>query len=273
VLTAYAALGFILLAYADHRPAALLRSAKRWWIAALLVVALWGASSIWLDSLVQEGIDVRAIPELNLEAYALYSAGSWSEQVPFRISDYLMVQFSIALAAVPQIVALFLTGYLAGRLGWLAHPRRHPRLWRNAARLGWLALPFAAAGGWLIWRTVLETPGTPNYLGYALQLPGSALLLLYLALLLRVSARAPVARVLTWLAPAGRMPLTNYLSQSVLMGVLLSGWGLGWGASASHAQLALLALAIVLVQWTASRLWLAHFAQGPVEAVWRRLAA
>jgi uncharacterized membrane protein YeiB len=37
-------------------------------------------------------------------------------------------------------------------------------------------------------------------------------------------------------------------------------------------QLALLAAAIVSVQWVASRWWMARHAQGPLEAVWRRLA-
>jgi uncharacterized protein len=66
------------------------------------------------------------------------------------------------------------------------------------------------------------------------------------------------------------MPLTNYIAQSVAMGLLLSGWGFGLGASASRAELALLALAIVAVQLVASRAWIGRFGEGPLEAVWRR---
>ena len=74
-----------------------------------------------------------------------------------------------------------------------------------------------------------------------------------------------------WLAPAGRMPLTNYLLQSVVMGALLSGWGLGWGATLARAELALLGIAIALVQIVLSRLWVAHFGSGPLETLWRRV--
>ena len=49
------------------------------------------------------------------------------------------------------------------------------------------------------------------------------------------------------------MPLTNYLMQSVLMGALLSGWGLGLGATWRHAELAVLAFVIVVIQVAASR--------------------
>jgi uncharacterized protein len=88
---------------------------------------------------------------------------------------------------------------------------------------------------------------------------------LYAAAFLR---RAPDA-VVAWLAPAGRMPLTNYLLQSVAMAVLLPGWGLGLGAVLDYAQLALLALVVFGVQLLASRWWLARRAQGPLEALWR----
>jgi uncharacterized protein len=73
-----------------------------------------------------------------------------------------------------------------------------------------------------------------------------------------------------WLAPAGRMPLTNYLMQSLLMGVALSGWGLGLGAQLEYTELAALALMLYALQLVASRVWLQRWNQGPVEALWRR---
>jgi uncharacterized protein len=76
---------------------------------------------------------------------------------------------------------------------------------------------------------------------------------------------------IAWLAPAGRMPLTNYLMQSVLMGALLTGWGLALGLTLHRAELALLALAIVAVQIVLSRWWIARFGQGPVEWLWSRV--
>jgi uncharacterized protein len=66
------------------------------------------------------------------------------------------------------------------------------------------------------------------------------------------------------------MPLTNYIAQSILMGLLLSGWGFGLGAVLGRAELALLALAIVAVQIVASRAWIARFGHGPLEALWHR---
>jgi uncharacterized protein len=66
------------------------------------------------------------------------------------------------------------------------------------------------------------------------------------------------------------MPLTSYLAQSVVLGFLLSGWGLGLGAALNRGELAVLALAIVAGQLPLSRWWIARFGRGPMEAWWAR---
>ena len=73
-----------------------------------------------------------------------------------------------------------------------------------------------------------------------------------------------------WLAPAGRMPLTNYLLQSIAMGASLSGWGLALASRLGYAETTALALAIFAAQLALSHWWLRRFGQGPLERVWRR---
>ena len=75
-----------------------------------------------------------------------------------------------------------------------------------------------------------------------------------------------------WLAPVGRMALSNYLLQSLIGTWLLQGPGLGWGASLRPAEMLGLVLVIMAGQVLLSRYWLRHFRQGPMEALWRRLA-
>ncbi len=88
---------------------------------------------------------------------------------------------------------------------------------------------------------------------------------LYAAIFLR---RAP-ERLVRLLAPAGRMALSNYVLQSLVMGAVLSGWGLALGDTLAYAQLTALACAIFAAQLVISRWWLMHFRQGPLEALWR----
>lgn len=77
--------------------------------------------------------------------------------------------------------------------------------------------------------------------------------------------------LLGWFADAGRMPLTNYLAQSVVNGLVFFGVGLGLIGRLPFTAIYLYALALFLVQILCSRWWLARRAQGPVEALWRHL--
>lgn len=77
--------------------------------------------------------------------------------------------------------------------------------------------------------------------------------------------------VLGWLAAPGRMALTNYLAQSLLGSAVYLGVGLGLAGRASPMTVYAIAAAIFAAQVLWSHLWLARFAQGPMEWMWRRL--
>lgn len=269
ILTAYALVGLLLLHYAPVRPAALAASTVRWWIGfALLTLASTAAFELLRQVAPADG-DVAVVPDAALERWALYTQAGYLLQLGVRVGDYLGVQAAVAMLAVPQLMGLFLLGTLAGRLGWLAHPQRHTSLWRTARWIGWAALPFAAAGAWVNFVSVRDAPGDPGFVGYALQNAGSLVACLYVAAFVGRQQRPLMRRLIAWLAPAGRMPLTNYLLQSLAMGLLLSGWGLGLGASLGRVELAVVALAIACLQLLASRHWIRRFGQGPFEALWR----
>jgi uncharacterized protein len=72
------------------------------------------------------------------------------------------------------------------------------------------------------------------------------------------------------IAAAGRMPLTNYLMQSVICTAIFFGWGFGlWGKVGPAGQLALAFGIFFLVQVPISQWWLRRFEYGPLEYLWR----
>lgn len=77
--------------------------------------------------------------------------------------------------------------------------------------------------------------------------------------------------LLGFFADAGRMPLTNYLAQSVVNGLVFFGVGLGLIGRLALPTVYLYAIALFAAQVVWSRWWLARHAQGPIEAMWRRL--
>jgi uncharacterized protein len=108
--------------------------------------------------------------------------------------------------------------------------------------------------------TVLESIGTP------------ALTIGYVAAITLAFRKLAWQRVLLYLAPVGRIALTNYLSQSVLGILIFYGLGmLGWFMKVSYPQALLIAVAIYAAQVVFSNVYVRYFRQGPAEWVWRRL--
>lgn len=171
-----------------------------------------------------------------------------------------------------RVLAMFMVGLWIGRHALYARLDETAPLLRKVTVWGLiLGLPASAAMAWLIqnapdgnrelwnvWEATAYSFGVPTLaLGYA---AGFALLW-----------RGATRRWLIWFAPAGRMALTNYLTQTVIQAVLFMGWGLGFYGQMSIVWVPLLSLAIFAAQVGASKHWLARFRFGPFEWLWRSL--
>ena len=91
----------------------------------------------------------------------------------------------------------------------------------------------------------------------------------YVGALLLLHATKTGARLITLAAPVGRMALTSYLSQSVVLGFLFYGYGFGLFGRTSVTTATIIAVAIYVTQIVLSRAWLSRFLFGPVEWLWR----
>lgn len=93
------------------------------------------------------------------------------------------------------------------------------------------------------------------------------------ALTLLFKSAAPVLRAVTHgLACAGRMALTNYLSQSLICAAIFFGWGLGYWNRLSRTEVMGVVLLIWALQITWSMWWLGRYRYGPMEWLWRTLS-
>ncbi len=274
ILTVYGLTGFLILGLAGARLARVCGSLRNWSVVWLLLVALNVAGA--LPASVDDASHEQAIGYIDdtQAAHAVYMAGTWFEVLVQRVGDYLAVSTG-SLFLVPHLLVLFLLGIVSVRRGWLSAPWRHVTLWRRVRAVGYgIGLPFNLAWASVALAEAINPLDPQPYgeLVFALlPLGGSLLAAAYLAsvLLARGGARQVLAR---WLAPVGRMSLSNYLTQSVLGVMLLQGTGLGLGvvAARSPALLLVCAAGIMLFQVLASRSWLSGHAQGPVEALYGR---
>jgi uncharacterized protein len=76
-------------------------------------------------------------------------------------------------------------------------------------------------------------------------------------------------RIFTWLSQIGKMTLTNYLAQNVLIFFLFSGSGFGLVNKLNIKVYYLIALTVYFIQIVFSNWWLKKYQFGPVEWLWR----
>ena len=166
------------------------------------------------------------------------------------------------LLGMAGVRAGFLTGrWTVRQYGWIA-----------IAGLG-LGVILCAAGAWHSLASgfspaaVLQNRVTQYFGSLALALGYASAFMLAAQLDLARAARAALAAV-------GRMPISNYFLQTLLMTFLFVGFpGLGQFGQIDRLGQALIVLSVWVAQVFGSIFWLQRYRHGPVEWLWRSLSA
>lgn len=192
--------------------------------------------------------------------------GSFLDSVVGRanaIPEALLVQLFINWFPA---MSMFLLGLAAGRIGLLSDPTKNKTLWRKCVIVGvFVGLPAGIASAWLA-----LVPEDPNgvygiagvVVGFAL---APALSAGYVGAIALLSHR----RFMSYTEPAGRMSLTGYLGESILLAAIFCGWGLGLFGLLSLTQALIVALSVWIALEIFAKLWLRNFAYGPFEWILR----
>lgn len=172
-----------------------------------------------------------------------------------------------------QMALTMLLGLLAGRLRW---PQRIAELMPRIRRLHvWTLLLGLACGA--LFTLIFEMNRSPG--PSPIKLLGSvaygvsrlSMMVFYVLTIVRVVQHPAWAKRLAPIGAAGRMPLTNYLMQTLICTTLFYGWGFGlWNKMGPALGLALSALIFFAVQVPWSLWWLRSHSQGPLEKLWAR---
>ncbi|MFA9271718.1 MAG: DUF418 domain-containing protein [Baekduiaceae bacterium] len=254
ILTTYAVLGFVLLSWHPRRPvraaAVLIGIATLFWV---VLGAAWDTVDLGEDAL-QTLANYQGTPGTVLTEHA---------------GTYLSIGVTVLLGQGPTALAMMLLGLLAADRRLLSDPAANAPLLRRLLVVG---LPVGLAGS-LVYAVLMQTEATAagDALAFGLlALTGPILTGAYIALALRWFARPGAgAAVMAWLAPAGRMALTNYVGQSVLLGVVFTAYGFELAGELSAPAVAAVVCAIFAVQLLVSRWWMSGHAFGPLEWVLR----
>ena len=272
ILLLYALLGFALLLFRNQSlPRLLIWAGIFLALPVLQYLLMWLLTEPRTPSTPEQTAEWVAFME---QVQVAMSTGSLGEWFYYNLGGAIMGRWpELLFTGRPfRVLGLFLIGFAIGRSGWLETLASQRRVLTRVLALGLaVGLPINAlragfgdtaayfnleASG--LWYSLLVSVGAPSLaLGYA---AGFLLLAQRLAWLV------------SWLAPVGRMALSNYLLQTVFGLLLFSTLGLGLGGQFSLSGGVLMALPITVVLLLWSPLWLRRFRQGPAEWAWRSLA-
>ncbi len=167
-----------------------------------------------------------------------------------------------------------LLGVLAGRRGWA---RRIPELMPQIRRLTWVmliaGLALSSLATWIF--DMNRTPGPSlikTFAGLCYNVSRPMVMIFYVLLIVQLFQLPSWRGLFKPFEVAGRMPLTNYLMQTLICTTLFYGWGFGlWAKVGPAAGLALSVALFFCVQVPFSLWWLRTHKRGPMESLWARL--
>jgi len=250
ILTLYAVLGAAL--------AALLRLSTR----TLLAVAA-AALAVHLAPLPWPAAfpSYEALAEHVDAAEHAYALGSYRTVLEFRTVELRPVALLLASSA-PRTFAMMLLGVCAWRARLFSDAEPASRALRMLAPIAIVcgaATTYAAHDAFVLGRA-REAAGNL----------GAILLAFGYAAAFRAAWDVPrCRRVLACTAPIGRMALTSYLTQSVVLGFVFYGYGLGLFGRSTITQASVVVVTLFALQVGASALWLRRYRFGPFEWLWR----
>ncbi|QKT13612.1 DUF418 domain-containing protein [Rhodococcus sp. W8901] len=257
ILSTYAVLGLVLLACRNISPSTALR------LGAALIV---GSSAVWmllgLAQLAAGEITGSAAGDAAGKLAAFQ--GDAAATLGFHSGHLTDTLGALAVLQAPSAMAMFFFGFAAGRVRMFASPERYRSAADRVLRFG---LPFGLIGAGAYALAAAYAPGgglETVAFGFG-QLTAPALTAAYVVAAILLFRTSFGGRVETALAPMGRMALTNYLLQSLTLGVLFTGYGFGLVDRLPPAAVIAVVPIVFAAQMIVSRLWLRAHPYGPAE--------
>lgn len=265
ILFLYGILALLLLAFYGRTR----KTIVRWmgWIYGIFVAVLAALVALtWLGE--SQGFTDTTPPSAAGAAYGeAVATGSFLEAIPARWALWSEEAiFQVLFQGFLTFVA-FLAGILAARSQALSPGSVNPATLRAMMIWGWglgLGLQGFFGGIWLGNLVSASPTATSELLGLLGGFTTAPLLSMgYVGTMIWLIKTRP--QILGWLGSMGRMSLTVYLSQSLLLSLIFGAWGLGLYQEIPYWSAVLISLGVTVVLAVFASLWLSRFRQGPME--------
>ncbi len=278
ILLLYALIGALLPLFRKCRDRSLLLWAAILILSPILIDTLKVAFDFKTGDFLEQmaiKIDMRSgMPPDDSWRQWLYHPGSgWEEWRDWQASGiYYRYAYIIESNRIPKVLGLFLLGFWAGRKMIFANLEQYRAMFKKVRNWGFvIGIPMSIAMALLEIdeKGIPEAAGLLDTVTYALGVV--PLSLAYASWICLHWIKTKQQTKWRWLAPMGRMALTNYLIQTMAGILIFYGIGLGLGGHMGPSIFVPIALAVYGIQVLYSNVWFRYFEYGPFEWIWRQL--
>ncbi|RPH34112.1 MAG: DUF418 domain-containing protein [Bacteroidales bacterium] len=280
ILLMYALFGFLLILFRKKNNRSLIKWAI-WLLSIPILLQLISWGMVTLASFNPESKDAvyagiqestNSIKVLYERAMNTYANGSFLDIVAIRLKEYNLLLPAI-LFFYPAVLAMFLVGAWAARNNILKDYELHIPFFKRAF---WWGLSIGVPAGALYFTAwqhgKMNVPNMWSFFNTSMHIvSGIALCALYVSTIILLIHKGKLKRFASYLAPVGRMALTNYLLHSITCTTLFLSYGFGLFGKPEAWQGIVLTLIIFGLQIPFSHFWLKRFNYGPFEWIWRTL--
>jgi len=208
----------------------------------------------------------------DIEAEVKAYRGSYVDALAYRAPLVAFMQFNLTpVFVVWRVGGLMLIGMALMKLGVLSGDRGTD-FYTRMAWLGYgLGIPLAVLSAVFLDRHDFDPLYAARYGGIANYF-GSILVAFGHIAAVMIAVRSEALRTIAdRFGAVGRMALTNYLMQSLVMTTIFYGYGLGLYGEVPRFLQQVFVVALIALQLIISPWWLKHFNFGPAEWLWRCL--
>jgi uncharacterized protein len=250
ILFSYSILGLILFFLRNKNEVVFLKLAS-------LGIFISSITYLCIGIYFNKEIDFTSMSELT----RISNSGNFFDMLQYH-KNHLLTDFGfILLFNWPSAFAMLCLGYWVGRKN--IHLKENPFLLIPKNKLNFIFLigfigsvPLAIS----VWGFVPESIGM-----FTLGATAPFLSLMYLYLFYHFYRKYETNIIFKLFQNAGKMSLTIYLSESILMSFFFQGWGLGQFEKWSYETSMLLSIPFYLILSSFATLWFQYFSKGPME--------
>jgi uncharacterized protein len=204
----------------------------------------------------------------------LVKNGTWWDVFKLNAGGFFFrYSYLFFVSRIPKVLGMFLVGYVVGRSDFYKNILQHKKILYWTIGIG-LVIGLPAnyyLAHYMTWFDGdyynLKTKGLYQTIAYALGV--APLAMLYVALFMLSFQTAAGKKILSVLAPVGKMAFSNYILQSLVGNFVFLNQGLGFMGQIGPVYYTVFGIGFFIIQIILSTIWLKYFNYGPLEWLWR----